>query len=186
MTVTEKDQILNSVIESIQKREEIDNLKSLGYDAITHIINDDFMKDLSLVEKMDMCKSITVECQKQINLILKKEKERKNKKFRELPHETMRKRIEGERGHFPKSFRYWYYYGENESFMGWFHKRLDETYIASDISMLACTIRDQYKKGLIKETCIEAMEMLVRIEQKYNLDILHDVKGIDFLVTEKD
>lgn len=176
-----KTEFLNDTIEFIKKNEDIGTIKSIGYDSIVEVIENN-ITELSLEERLEMSKLIISECKQQIKIVMQRKEERRNREFRRLSKDIEERRLKGEMLNHPKSFRYWYYYGENKRFLEWFHERLEESYIANDITMLACTVRDQFKKGLEKKDYFEALAMLENIDKKYELDALQDVKGIVYKV----
>jgi hypothetical protein len=99
--------------------------------------------------------------------------------FRKISDEAREKRRRGEGAHFPKTWRHWYYYRSgSQSFLDWIDEMLEQVDTRSQLSMLACEVRDQFERGNISQEEREvAKKKLVEFEQTYGLDVLCRVKG---------
>jgi len=102
-------------------------------------------------------------------------------KFRDISDEARAKRERGERAHWPKTWRHWYYVrsaSADQSFLDWINDMLEQVETISDLKMLAVEVRDQFERGRItKDERDSAKNKLLDFERVYDLDILRDVPG---------
>ncbi|RBW69544.1 hypothetical protein [Bacillus taeanensis] len=166
-------EILNKQDETIlEVGDFVSSIQSWGYEVMEGIVNDKYYEGLTEVDKIHLMKLTIAYVNEFHEKRVKADDERRNKQFRYLSAELLERRQKIERDHFPKPFYYFHYTGELDKFAGWFQNRLDEAYIASDLSMLAGTIRAQLRRGLDREAAVSCLDQLRYMEEKYNLDIL--------------
>lgn len=108
--------------------------------------------------------------------------EEAEKKFRTISNDAKLYKKKGKAFHGHKTFRYWYFYGDQDKFKDWFNSRLETIETGNDIIMLACTIRDKYKDNIINKDIAKAcFDELVDFENSYELNFTNDIKGLNEL-----
>lgn len=176
MRFVEREEVVE-LLKLIEKSESESSVQIRGYDLIENFMLDKFFRNMSDNDKLEVVYRIIELSTNRIKELEKIESDRRYKKFRTLPSLLLERRKHGEKIHSPKEFRHWYFYGKVSEFTDWFEARLEESYVAADITMLACTVRDELKRGLDYDIAIYALRKLNQIEKEYDLNVLKDVKG---------
>lgn len=172
----EDQRVLDKCLVAIQKCQTIENVHSMAFILINDFWHDNVMRDLTDRDKSEGVSYILAQCNKRIAEL---QKEHDDKPFRTIPADILKRRKEVEKLLFPTDYRYWYFYGDHKDFMDWFHERIEECYRTYDLTMLACTVRDEFNKGLNKEIAKQALDKLYALDKQYGLTILETVVGLD-------